>query len=266
MTVKIANSGSDERGLYSGGKAGDQTGTEWRIRPNYDRPWKRVLRLKNRHLAVLLADLAEEGAACDLVGYDQLQRETFWAQLKKSGYRPKNIKVACEADCSSGLCSLLKAVGYLKGIPKLKSLPITSTHYMRDTLMATGLFQEFTSSKYTSASSEYLMRGDILLNDSHHTALVVSDGKKVSGASAAKETAAEKASPTKKTTGAKGAGTYEVTASDGLNVRTGDTTGFPVVRTMPKGKEFKVTLVSENGWGYIPAYDGWACLEWAERA
>ena len=262
MTVKIANSGSDERGQYAGGKAGDQTGTEWRIRSNYNRPWKRVLRLKDAKLAELLADLAEEAAANNKIGYDQWQRETFWAQLKKVGYRPKNIKVACEQDCSAGVCSLLKAVGYLKGVSKLKSLPITTTHYMRDILMDTGLFKEYTSSKYTDSDSEYLKRGDILLNDSHHTALVVSNGKKASSSTTTekKETESKPASSNKK-----GAGTYKVTASDGLNVRTGDTVRFPIITTMKKGHKFKVLTVSENGWGYIPEYDGWASLKYAEK-
>lgn len=40
----ISNSGHDENGKYSGGKAGDQTGTEWALIPWYNRPWKCVLR------------------------------------------------------------------------------------------------------------------------------------------------------------------------------------------------------------------------------
>jgi len=45
---KIANSGHDERGRYSGGKAGDQTGTEWAIINWYNRPWNCVLRHPNQ--------------------------------------------------------------------------------------------------------------------------------------------------------------------------------------------------------------------------
>ena len=32
----ISNSGSDERGAYKGGQAGDQTGREWQIRSWYN--------------------------------------------------------------------------------------------------------------------------------------------------------------------------------------------------------------------------------------
>ena len=40
----ISNCGHDENGRYSGGKAGDQTGTEWQVINWYSRPWKCVLR------------------------------------------------------------------------------------------------------------------------------------------------------------------------------------------------------------------------------
>ena len=40
----ISNCGHDENNRYSGGKAGDQTGTEWRVINWYNRPWKCVLR------------------------------------------------------------------------------------------------------------------------------------------------------------------------------------------------------------------------------
>ncbi len=176
MTVKISNSGHDENGRYRYGKAGDQTGTEWHIISNYDRPWYCMLRLKNKNAADIFCTLAIEAAENPLVGYDQSQRTTFWLQLRKSGYRPKNIKTACEADCSAGVMSLLKAVGYILNIDELKNLPITSTHYMRSILLATGLFDIFTSSDYTSAKSEYLRKGDILLKDDAHVATVVSDG------------------------------------------------------------------------------------------
>ena len=176
MTVKISNSGHDENNRYRYGKAGDQTKTEWRIIDNYNRPWYCVLRLKNKNAADIFATLAIEAANNNLIGYDQNQRTTFWLQLRKSGYRPKNIKTACEADCSAGVMSLLKAVGYILKEKKLQDLPITSTHYMRSVLLGTGLFDIFKTSDYTTYTSEYLRKGDILLKDDAHTATVVTEG------------------------------------------------------------------------------------------
>lgn len=43
----ISNCGHDENNRYRGGKAGDQTGTEWRVINWYNRPWKCVLRHPN---------------------------------------------------------------------------------------------------------------------------------------------------------------------------------------------------------------------------
>ena len=43
-THYISNSGKDENGAYTGGKAGDQSGHEWELKPWYNRPWTVVLR------------------------------------------------------------------------------------------------------------------------------------------------------------------------------------------------------------------------------
>ena len=115
----IANSGSDERGSYSGGAAGDQTGKEWRIINWYNRPWNCVLRHPDASVRELIAQLAEEGANNNLIGYDQHERWTFWNQLKTVGYHPKNIKKKCEADCSAGVISIVWAVGHLLGLYRL---------------------------------------------------------------------------------------------------------------------------------------------------
>jgi hypothetical protein len=58
----ISNSGHDENGVYSGGKAGDQTGTEWQIQPWYNRPWTNVLRYPVVTVREKIAELAEEAA------------------------------------------------------------------------------------------------------------------------------------------------------------------------------------------------------------
>lgn len=75
---KISNSGHDQNGRYKGGKAGDQTGTEWQIISWYRRPWNVVIRLKNRAAADLLAQLAIEAANNNNIGYNQNQRTTYW--------------------------------------------------------------------------------------------------------------------------------------------------------------------------------------------
>ncbi len=175
-TYYISNCGSDESGGYSGGKAGDQTGNEWVLKAWYDRPWNCVLRYPDQNVALLIAQLAIEAALNDHIGYDQGQRETFWEKLKKANYRPANITEDCEADCSSGVIAIVKAVGYLLGIKALQNISATYTGDMRAAFKSAG-FEVLTDSKYTT-QTKYLLPGDINLNDSHHTATNVTVGSK----------------------------------------------------------------------------------------
>lgn len=182
----ISNSGHDERGRYSGGKAGDQYGNEWAVIGWYNRPWLCVLRHPDPKVREMIAVLAEEAAANNLIGYDQGQRYTYWEHLKASNYRPSQITIACEADCSAGVAANVKAVGYLMNIQALKNVSIYCyTGNMRQALKNAG-FQVLTESKYLTGPN-YLLRGDILLNDSHHVATNLTNGSK-SGASSTSST------------------------------------------------------------------------------
>ena len=53
----ISNCGHDERGKYSGGKAGDQKGDEWAVIPWYSRPWGVMLRHPNAAVGKRLLSL-----------------------------------------------------------------------------------------------------------------------------------------------------------------------------------------------------------------
>ena len=176
----ISNSGHDENNGYSGGKAGDQTGTEWYVRSWYNRPWNCVLRYPDRDVADMIAQLSRQAAENDCIGYDQNERHTYWEALKKSGYYPSKIKVKCEADCSTGVLGTVKAVGYILGIKKLEDVdPNGWTGSMRQQLTAAG-FKCMTDSRYLT-SDDYLLPGDILLNDAKHTAVNLTVGKYADG-------------------------------------------------------------------------------------
>lgn len=177
--MTISNSGSDERGKITGGKAGDQTGGEWRVRSWYQSGWDCVLRHPNAAVRALIADMAEAAARNDRVGYDQLQRLTFWNQLSTVGHKPERITVACEADCSSGVAAIVKGAGYRLGFKALMAVDHTSyTGNLRARLKAAG-FEVLTASKYLK-SDACLMRGDILLNDvgGGHTCINLTTGGK----------------------------------------------------------------------------------------
>lgn len=176
-THYISNSGSDENGSYSGGQAGDQTGKEWRMRDWYNRPWSCVLRYPDQKVALKIAQLAIDAALNDKIGYDQSQNRTYLKLLKAVGWEPSKVTVACEADCSAGVCANVTAAGYLLGIPALQNHTGTYTGNMRSALTKAG-FQLLTDSKYLTGG-DYLLPGDILLNDGHHTATNVTLGAKV---------------------------------------------------------------------------------------
>ena len=172
----ISNSGHDEHGRYHGGQAGDQNG-EWVIQNWYNRPWNCILRYPVASVRKKIAELARKAANNNKIGYDQYQRMTYWTQLQKANYDPSKIKVACEADCSAGVIANVWAVGHIFNIGALKNISATYTGNMRSAFKAAG-FEVLTASKYLT-SDKYLLEGDILLNDAHHTATNLDDGSAV---------------------------------------------------------------------------------------
>ena len=174
----ISNSGHDENGRYSGGRAGDQTGSEWEIRSWYNRPWDFVLRHPEPKIREQIAELSEEAAQNDRIGYDQGQRTSFWKELKAAGYHPKDITISCEADCSAGVAAIVKATGFLTDSTRLQAVsPDMYTGNERKTLQVAG-FTVLSEEKYL-VSDRYLLRGDILLCEGHHTAINLTDGSAV---------------------------------------------------------------------------------------
>lgn len=178
--VRVSNCGHDENNRYSGGQAGDQSGTEWYLLPWYkysNGGWNYVLRWKDEELGGLFADLAIESAKNDLVGYDQGQRNTFWTQLQAAGYHPAKIKAACETDCSKGTIDLIRAVGYLKGIADLQKCSATYTGDMMNWFQSAAgkkYFDILTGKHLTDPS--VAKRGDINLNTAHHVNITVDNG------------------------------------------------------------------------------------------
>lgn len=237
----ISNCGHDENGKYTGGKAGDQTGGEWALINWYSRPWKCVLRYPDENVRNLIAQLAKEAAQNDKIGYDQGERNTFWTQLQKVGYYPSKITVVCEADCSSGVVAIIKAVGHLLGIKALQNVSATYTGNMRTGLKNAG-FTVLTESKYLT-SEEYLLPGDILLNDSCHVATNITKGSKASGGSSGTTTSSGSGNTTYS---GKGVGT--AVAKSTMYIRKGAGKSYDSYGTIAKGTAVEVLEVLSNGW------------------
>lgn len=249
-THYISNSGSDENGNYHGGQAGDQTGNEWCLRSWYNRPWKCVLRYeKDSRVGQKLAELGCAAALNNKIGYDQYQRDSYWTQLKSVGYDPSKISTACESDCSAGVIANTKAVGYLLGITALQNINATYTGNMRTAYKNAG-FTVLTDNKYLSGY-DYLLPGDILLNDAAHTATNVTKGSKAEGTANNSTTTSPLPSTPNKTTKHTG----KVTANK-LNIRKGAGASYGTCSFSPllKGTEVNVCDEISTGdekWYYI---------------
>lgn len=258
----ISNCGHDESNKLKGGKAGDQTGREWALIKWYNRPWKCVLRHPDRKVRKMISGMATVAAKNDLIGYDQNERLTFWQHLKASNYDPAEITIACEADCSSGVAAIVKAAGYRLGIQKLKDVSIYCyTGNLRAALKAAG-FEVLTDNKYLTGDT-YLLEGDILLNDSCHTAINVTTGAK---ATTKEQNAENGATVVTKVDAAQSKdkslmGTYEITASDFLYLRAGAGTGKTELAKMKPYETVQCygyyTDVSGVKWLYV-VYKGMA--------
>ena len=290
---KISNSGKDERGQYHGGKAGDQTGEEWCQRDWYDRPWTAILRYPDAEIREMIASLSEKAAANDNIGYDQWQRTTFWNELSKVGYDPSAITTPCESDCSAGVAAIVKAVGYLKDIDKLKSIPESMYTGNEKTILKNAGFECYTDSKYLKSDSE-LIRGDILLyhkrtknSETGHTAIYLSNPTEIQNSGKSVDELAQEVIAGKWGNGddrknrLTSAGynyqevqnkvneilnaskpvenpKYKVIARSGLNIRPEPNTSKPPIRALSNGATIKVVSI-DNGWaklegeGYVSA-------------
>lgn len=240
-THYISNSGSDERGKYSGGTAGDQTGKEWQLKAWYNRPWTHVFRYeKDARVGETLAELGCKAALNNKIGYDQYQRTTYWTQLQKVGYDPEKITVACEEDCSAGVAANVKACGYILGIPGLQN--VSSGMSSRNTVeqLKKAGFTVMTDSKYLT-SGKYLLPGDILLYVNHHVAMNITKGSAAKAITTPGTTAGTVVTYT-----GKGIGT--AVAKETMNIRSGSSTDYDILGTVGKGKTVEVLEILSNGW------------------
>lgn len=199
--MTISNCGHDENNKYSGGRAGDQSGTEWYLRSWYPGKWIAVFRHPDPSVRAMLANMAIAAAKNDLVGYDQGERLTFWNQLQKVGYDPAKITVACEADCSSGVGAIVKGAGFRLGNAALQGVNASIYTGNEGAALVSAGFARLTDSKYLTGDA-YLLAGDILLSSGHTTIVTTSGSSAGSGTVTASTGLASTKYPCKGWTGA----------------------------------------------------------------
>ena len=173
----ICHASLGENGKAKGGLAGDQTGKEVCTRKWYNKPWGCVIRFIDPDMREKVARCMERAAANDHIGYDQNQRNTLLNLARKYNYDVGRVTQDCETDCSA----LVSVACMYAGIPE-SALTLNgncaTTRTLKAILKSTGEVDIYTTSAYT-ASTERLMRGDILLKEGSHVAVVVqADDKK----------------------------------------------------------------------------------------
>lgn len=183
MSVTIGHASIDENGKTAGGAAGDQTGKEVCTRTWYAKGWNKVIRPNDSKIAEKIAKAMEQACANNKIGYDQYQRTTLFSLAKEKNWDLSKITTPCECDCSSLVAVCVNAAG----------VAVSKDIYTGNEAAAlknTGKFTVLTDTKYLNGE-EYLKRGDILLKESSHTAVVLSNGSKA-GASGTSSSAASK--------------------------------------------------------------------------
>ena len=107
MALIIGSARHDENGKYSGGRNGDQDGTEVSTQTYYvhSKGW-RLIRAKDPAVADKLASAMLEACNNNHIGYDQNDRYII-SKVKKYGSLAK-ISEDCDTDC----CDLVRACVY----------------------------------------------------------------------------------------------------------------------------------------------------------
>ena len=164
MGVKIGHASIDENGKIAGGKIGDQTAKEICIRDWYDKPWNVFLKCTDRALAKKAVAYLKQICADPNYGYDQDQRLTGLAAIRKNGGKVSGAKG--EFDCSS----LTAAIYILAGLTDIS--PALTTRSLKDALVKSGKFIAYEDTAHLKTTDD-ADEGDIYLSEGHHVVIVV---------------------------------------------------------------------------------------------
>lgn len=175
--VTIGSARIDERGKASGGKAGDQPGSEVSTQKWYkhSKDWV-MLRCTIPGMGDHIADAMKAACKNNNIGYDQTQNSTLWDQVKDKGWDPAKVTKPTETDCARLVRVCVQYAVNKMGMNDI--IPDFYTATLATNLVKTGFFKKHTESKYTT-TDEYLQKGDILVTKTKgHTVIVLTNGSK----------------------------------------------------------------------------------------
>ena len=173
MSVRVGSARSNEFGGINGGQPGDQKGglevstQSWYL---HTKGWI-VIRAKDAAVREKIAKNMEAGCANEHIGYCQDHRTSATTAAEPYGYDLSQVDKNVEVDCSEliRICCLYAGV----------NVGSFNTASEVSVLKATGQFDILTDAKYCK-SSDYLLRGDILVTKTKgHTVAVLDNGAKI---------------------------------------------------------------------------------------
>lgn len=168
--VTIGHASISENGTING-KRGDQTRKEVCLRSWYNKPWNVVIRFFDTDMQDKVAYAIERAAANDHIGYSQNDRNSLLTAVRKFDYDPGTVTVDVNTDCSA----LVTVACIYAGIAEcalVRGGNCATTRTLKKLLTDTGEVQCFTTPDYTQKPDK-LKRGDILLKEGSHVAVVV---------------------------------------------------------------------------------------------
>jgi len=172
MAIKVGSARIDENGKLTGGKAGDQTGSEVSTQNYYmhSKGWY-LLRPKDVSVANSIAKAMQSACDNENIGYCQGHRTTVIMQLQKYGSMAA-ISEKTEADCSSLVRGCCIEAGFDPGN--------FNTANEAACLEKTGKFEK----RVSVTSSTSLHNGDVLVTKTKGHTVVVVSGNPRGGSSA----------------------------------------------------------------------------------
>ena len=173
----IVHSSLDENGCSHGGSAGDQTGKEVYIRTWYEGNWTCMIRCTDSSLAKKAAVVGMKLANSNLVGHNQVTRNTLYRSLSLHNwnvdeYISSGEKTEC--DCSSFIwacyCCVIPSLRQDGSSPTTSSLPIK---------LLKSKFKLYVDNKFLTNESN-LEVGDILDSEGSHVVMYTGDATEIS--------------------------------------------------------------------------------------
>ena len=170
----IGHACKNENGTFQQGQAGDQTKVEVYIRTWYNRPWNVILRAKKQEVREKIAQAMEMACKNESIGYAQHTRNTLWNDVKNNHFNPSKTTKAVNTDCSALVCVCCAYAGIPTHYLQIGNNSLT-TRTLKFYLLQSGEFDALIDKEYLT-SDKYLLRGDILLYEGHHTAINLDNG------------------------------------------------------------------------------------------